>query len=168
MPTHDAGDEFDQLPDYIDFAAIRDEDWNTMQSLASDTSIPEFVQGSSSARIQDSPVPEYFLDDDDVFDDVFLRHVDVLEEQILNRSRPQTCKFTFILLAPSKSPSAVASTESSTQISAEHKAYPRDSLKRRRQDSPHPVQSNRLDDDWSELLDDWDEELTCPVCFDVL
>ncbi|KIK71330.1 hypothetical protein GYMLUDRAFT_235664 [Collybiopsis luxurians FD-317 M1] len=202
MATQDLEDEFDRIPDDIDFAAIGDDEWNALQTQTqtphsnfrpepsqhqnvgtdrllgtsqgdvysnSRTFVAELPQGSSDPGTQprraDTQSSAYFSDNDEDIDDAFLHQLDELENQILNRPSGTVSSVSIEPLENSR-PAAL--------LSDNIYASPRKSLKRQRQVSnedlstPSPKGKSKFDGDWKDLLSECEEEITCPVCFDVL
>ncbi|GAW04724.1 ring finger protein 8 [Lentinula edodes] len=198
MATWNSEDEFDQMPDDIDFAAIGEDQWNAIQIQNSSTSVqsnvhatdisansqppisyeghriaetqsaditvPQFVQGSSNlypepvteTRRAITPSSVYSSDEADELDDAFFQQLDELENQIINGS----------------SATAPAATIMHNVYDTEIDSPP---MKRRRledcnENSETPLKQSikKFEGDWAELLDEYDDELNCPVCCDIL
>ncbi|KAJ3917767.1 hypothetical protein F5877DRAFT_79639 [Lentinula edodes] len=204
MATWNSEDEFDQMPDDIDFAAIGEDQWNAIQIQNSSTSVqsnvhatdisansqpsisyegrrivetqsaditvPQFVQGSSNlypvpvagTRRAITPSSVYSSDDADELDDAFFQQLDELENQIINGSSATAAAATMpseISVTPEPSFSNVYDTEIDSPP-----------MKRRRledcnEDSGTPLKQSikKFEGDWTELLDEYDDELNCPV-----
>ncbi|KAH7880395.1 uncharacterized protein C8R40DRAFT_251296 [Lentinula edodes] len=209
MATWNSEDEFDQMPDDIDFAAIGEDQWNAIQiqnsstrvqsnvhaidisansqppisyeghriaeTQSADITVPQFVQGSSNlypepvteTRRAITPSSVYSSDDADELDDAFFQQLDELENQIINGSSataPAATMPSEISVTPEPSFSNVYDTEIDSPP-----------MKRRRledcnENSETPLKQSikKFEGDWAELLDEYDDELNCPVCCDIL
>ncbi|KAJ3893706.1 hypothetical protein GG344DRAFT_74738 [Lentinula edodes] len=206
MATWNSENEFDQIPDDIDFAAIGEDEWNVIQTQNSSTSVqsnvhaidisanansqpptsyeghrivgtpsaditvPQFVQGSSNlypepvaeVRRAITPSSVYSSDGADELDDAFFQQLDELENQIINGSSataPAATMPSEISVTPEPSFSNVYDTDIASPP-----------MKRRRledcnEGSGTPLKQSikKFEGDWTELLDEYDDELNCPM-----
>ncbi|KAJ3782623.1 hypothetical protein GGU10DRAFT_436527 [Lentinula aff. detonsa] len=194
MATQDYEDDFDQILDHIDFGAIGDDVWDAIQTQNQTTASPrfsidshsqpprisegdstvivtEFVQGTSTSpdpavepRRANTPSIAYSSDDVEDLNDDFFQQLDEVENQIMNSARAT---------AP---PTMVPSESSNTLEASFNNVYDIGSppMKRRRLEdcnerlaSPTKKGKGKFEGDWSELLDEYDDELNCPVCCDI-
>ncbi|KAJ4476688.1 hypothetical protein J3R30DRAFT_3704164 [Lentinula aciculospora] len=149
---------------------------------------PEPVTESGRSR---SPSSAYSLNESEDFDDAFLQQLDELENQIINGPRatsPATAAIgltgfsfdvpstTSVLIAIFKPIHELSSTVlpevSTTPESSFNNVYDMDSppMKRRRveesnEDLEIPVKKGKrkFEGDWTELLDEYDDEINCPM-----
>ncbi|KAJ3750041.1 hypothetical protein DFH05DRAFT_1465734 [Lentinula detonsa] len=195
MATQDSEDDFDQMPDHIDFGAIGDDVWDAIQTQNQTTASPrfnidshsqpprtsegdstvivsEFVQGTSTSpdpavepRRANTPSIAYSSDDVEDLDDDFFQQLDEVENQIMNSARAT---------AP---PTMVPPEISNTLEASFNNVYDIGSppMKRRRLEdcneslaSPTKKGKEKFQGDWSELLDEYDDEINCPICCDIL
>ncbi|KAF9073810.1 hypothetical protein BDP27DRAFT_266731 [Rhodocollybia butyracea] len=198
MATHYSEDEDDQfdLPDEIDFSAIGDDEWNAMQTqqisrqsggitasrevnsiervAETRTAGPEFIQGSSSHPLSlplDSPAQSvgaetpsngYFSDDGD-FDDAFLNQLDQLETQLLNTGASATAPSSAAPGPAQLSPGVNSNPSQGGTLKRYRSPDSNDELA-----TPYKKGKSKYEGDWTDMLDAYEDELTCPICYDVL
>ncbi|KAJ3973174.1 hypothetical protein EV361DRAFT_901342 [Lentinula raphanica] len=209
MASQASEDEYDQLPDDLDFGAIGDDEWNSIQTQNPTTqrsidlhgehapaishlpreperndisepqitiTVPEFVQGSSTLRLDsvlehrriDTPSNGYFSDETDDLDDAFLERLNEVENQLINRPT-----LTVPPSTASTVPSEPSCTPEALPCNVHNICSP--SLKRPRpedhnEDSTNPLKKSKgiFKGDWTELLNEYDDEINCPICCDIL